>query len=395
MANYTHEEVKEATLSYFSGDAMACDVWMSKYALQDKEGNFKELTPEDTHKRLAKEFARIEQKYPNPISEEEIFSYFDHFKYIIPQGSPMEGIGNDYRLQSLSNCFVIESPADSYGGILRTDQEQAQLMKRRGGVGFDISNIRPKGMQTNNAAKTTDGIGIFMERFSNTTREVAQNGRRGALILSCAVNHPQIETFITIKNDRTKVTGANISIRVNDEFMMAVKNNKMYVQKWPEKNPIIFKEIDAKKLWNLFISNTWEQAEPGILFWDTILKNTPSDIYKDYGFQTTGVNPCLTGDTLIETSQGKITIRELSDNFQKMKNEIYIMSYNIKTSQLEHKNLDYASLTKIKANVIELELEDGKRIKLTPDHKVYTKNRGWVEAAKLTENDILLELDMQ
>jgi ribonucleoside-diphosphate reductase alpha chain len=394
MRNYSIEEVKEATLSYFFGDTMARDVWMSKYALQDKEGNFKELTPEDTHKRLAKEFARIEKKYSNPISEEEIFSYFDHFKYIIPQGSPMEGIGNDYRLQSLSNCFVIESPADSYGGILKTDQEQAQLMKRRGGVGFDISNIRPKGMQTNNAAKTTDGIGIFMERFSNTTREVAQNGRRGALILSCSVNHPEIERFITIKNDRTKVTGANISVRVNDEFMLAVKNGTLYTQKWPEKNPTIFKEIDAKKLWNLFISNTWEHAEPGILFWDTILKNTPSDIYKDYGYQTTGVNPCLAGDTQIETSQGKITIHELSDNFQKLKNEIYILSYNIKTDQLEYKNLDYAGLTKTNANIIELELEDGKRVKLTPDHKIYTKNRGWIEAAKLTENDILLELDL-
>jgi len=292
MRNYSIEEVKEATLSYFLGDAMACDVWMSKYALQDKEGNFKELTPEDTHKRLAREFARIEQKYPNPISEEEIFSYFDHFKYIIPQGSPMEGIGNDYRLQSLSNCFVIESPADSYGGILRTDQEQAQLMKRRGGVGFDISNIRPKGMQTNNAAKTTDGIGIFMERFSNTTREVAQNGRRGALMLVCSISHPEIETFITIKNDRTKVTGANLSLKLSNEFMTAVKNGTTYTQKWPEKNPIVFKEIDAKKLWNLIITNAWANAEPGVLFWDTALKNTPSDIYKEFGFESISTNPC-------------------------------------------------------------------------------------------------------
>ena len=183
--NYTLEQLQKATNAYFSDDIMATDVWISKYALQDKEGNYKELIPEDTHKRLAKEFARIEKNYPNPLSEEEIFSYFDHFKYIIPQGSPMEGIGNNYRLQSLSNCFVIDSPADSYGGIFKTDQEQAQLMKRRGGVGFDISNIRPKGMQTTNAAKTTDGIGIFMERYSNTTREVAQNGRRGALMISC------------------------------------------------------------------------------------------------------------------------------------------------------------------------------------------------------------------
>ncbi|MFA5153704.1 MAG: adenosylcobalamin-dependent ribonucleoside-diphosphate reductase, partial [Clostridia bacterium] len=284
--------LKTASLEYFNGDTMASDVWISKYALQDKEGNYKELTPTDTHKRLAKEFARIEKNYPNPISEEEIFSYFDHFKYIIPQGSPMEGIGNNYRLQSLSNCFVIDSPADSYGGILKTDQEQAQLMKRRGGVGFDISNIRPKGMQTNNAAKTTDGIGIFMERFSNTTREVAQNGRRGALMLSISINCPEIETFIIIKNDRTKVTGANLSIRINDEFMNCVKNNLNYTQKWPEENPTIFKEINAKKLWSLIISNAWENAEPGVLFWDTALRNTPSDIYKNLGFKSVSTNPC-------------------------------------------------------------------------------------------------------
>jgi len=290
--HYTHQQLITATLEYFSGDIMATDVWISKYALQDNEGNYLELTPEDTHKRLAKEFARIEQKYPNPISEEEIFSYFDHFKYIIPQGSPMEGIGNEFRLQSFSNCFVIDSPVDSYGGILKTDQEQAQLMKRRGGVGFDISNIRPKGMPTTNAAKTTDGISVFMNRFSNTTREVAQNGRRGALMLSISVHSPEIETFITIKNDRTKVTGANISIRVSDEFMIAVKNNTMYTQRWPENNPVFTKEVNAKKIWNLIIDNAWEHAEPGLLFWDTILRNTPSDIYKDFGFKSVGVNPC-------------------------------------------------------------------------------------------------------
>jgi len=289
---YNLEEVKNATLEYFNGDVMATDVWMSKYALQDNTGNYKELTPNDTHKRLAKEFARIETKYPNSLSEDEIYILFKNFKYIIPQGSPIEGIGNPYRLQSLSNCFVIESPSDSYGGILKTDQEQAQLMKRRGGVGFDITNIRPKGMHTSNAAKTTEGIGIFMERFSNTTREVAQNGRRGALMQTISISHPEIETFITIKNDRNKVTGANLSIKLTDEFMNCVKNNTPYIQKWPEKNPTVFKEINAKKLWNLIISNAWENAEPGVLFWDTALKNTPSDIYKDFGFESISTNPC-------------------------------------------------------------------------------------------------------
>jgi ribonucleoside-diphosphate reductase alpha chain len=289
---YNKEEVYKATLKYFNGDTMACDVWMSKYALEDKEGFFNELTPRDTHLRLAKNFAKIEQRYPNSISEEEIFSYFDKFKYIIPQGSPMEGIGNNYRLQSLSNCFVIESPSDSYGGILKTDQEQAQLMKRRGGVGFDISNIRPKGMSTSNAAKTTDGIGIFMERFSNTTREVAQNGRRGALMLTCKVSHPEIETFITIKNDKTKVTGANVSVKLTDDFMLAVKNDTTYFQKWPEENPVIIKEVKARKIWNMIIENAWERAEPGVLFWDTALRNSPADVYKDFGFESISTNPC-------------------------------------------------------------------------------------------------------
>lgn len=292
MEKYQEKQLREATLKYFNGDELATDVWMKKYALQDNEDNYLELTPDDTHKRLAKEFARIEANYPNPLNEEEIYNLFKDFKYIIPQGSPMEGIGNNYRIQSLSNCFVIESPEDSYGGIMRTDQELIQLMKRRGGVGFDISTIRPKGQRTTNAAKTTDGIEIFMQRFSNSTREVAQNGRRGALLMSCSVTHPEIEKFITIKNDRTKVTGANISVRVNDEFMLAVKNDTTYIQKWPEENPVIFKEVNARKIWNLLISNVWEHAEPGILFWDTARKYTPADIYEQCGFKSISTNPC-------------------------------------------------------------------------------------------------------
>jgi ribonucleoside-diphosphate reductase alpha chain len=291
---YTESQLKENTLKYFNNDELATDVWIKKYALQDNDENYLELTPDDMHKRLAHEFARIEVKYPNPLNEEQIYELFKNFKYIVPQGSPMEGIGNDYRIQSLSNCFVIESPADSYGGILKADQEQAQIMKRRGGVGFDISPIRPKGTRTSNAAKTTDGIGIFMDRFSNTTREVAQNGRRGALLLSIDCHHPEIETFIEIKKDLKRVTGANISIRITDDFMEAVKNNEKFILKWPvnSESPTITKEVDAKKLWNKIIDVVWSSAEPGVLFWDTAKKYTPSDIYKDYGFESISTNPC-------------------------------------------------------------------------------------------------------
>jgi len=294
MIRFSETQVKESTLEYFNNDSLAADVFLKKYALQEQNNEYDELNPDYTHKRLAKEFARIEQHYPNPLSEDVIYSYFKNFKYLVPQGSPMEGIGNPYRIQSLSNCFVIESPSDSYGGILKTDQEQAQLMKRRGGVGFDISNIRPKGVHTKNAAKTSDGIGVFMERFSNTTREVAQNGRRGALMLSISSSHYEIETFIDIKKNLDKVTGANISIRIDDKLMHAVKNNENYTVQWPinTPNPIIKKEINAKKLWDKIIDAAWESAEPGVLFWDTITRNSPSDIYKDFGFETISTNPC-------------------------------------------------------------------------------------------------------
>jgi len=291
---YTEKELTNATLEYFEGDLLATSTWIKKYALENNKGEYLELTPDDMHKRIASELSRIENNYPNPVPFDKIYNLFKDFKYVIPQGSPMEGIGNNFRLQSLSNCFVIDSPSDSYGGIMKTDQEQAQLMKRRGGVGFDISPIRPKGARTKNAAKTTDGISIFMERFSNTTREVAQNGRRGALLLSISIKHPEIETFIDIKKDRKKVTGANISIRIDDEFMYCVKNDSMYTLQWPvdSDNPTIKKEISAKKLWNKIIEAAWENAEPGVLYWDTALKYTPSDIYKDFGFGSKSTNPC-------------------------------------------------------------------------------------------------------
>lgn len=296
--SYTYSQVLEASTSYFNGDEFAAKVFVDKYALQNLSGEYLELTPTDMHHRLAKEFARIESKYPNPLSEKDIFNLLDHYKYIVPQGSPMFGIGNDFYTQSLGNCFVVNSPYDSYGGILHTDQELTQLMKRRCGVGTDISNIRPKGLATNNAAKTTDGIGIFMERFSNTTREVAQSGRRGALMLSISVNHPEIETFINIKKDLKKVTGANISIRLSDEFMNAVKNNKDYILRWPVEATIseakVTKKVKAKDIWDQIIDCAWTSAEPGVLFWDRIIDNSPADIYSKLypNFRTQSTNPC-------------------------------------------------------------------------------------------------------
>lgn len=279
---------------YFHGDELAAQVFLGKYAMTIPEtGEILEETPDSMHHRMANEFARIEEKYPNPVSKEEIYSCFKDFKYIIPQGSPMSGIGNPYQTVSLSNCFVIESPYDSYGGILKTDQEEAQLMKRRGGVGFDISTIRPRGAFTNNAAKTTDGIGVFMERFSNTCREVAQGGRRGALMISISVHHPEIETFINIKRDLKKVTGANISIRLSDEFMNAVKSNSEYETRFPvddRVNPSIKKNIDAKKIWDQIIESAHSSAEPGLLFWDTVKRESPADCYPE--FQTVSTNPC-------------------------------------------------------------------------------------------------------
>lgn len=300
MQGYTYSQVFEASVEYFNGDEFAAKVFVDKYALQNTSGTYLELTPADMHRRLAKEFARIEKKYPNPLEEEVIFSLLDHYKYIVPQGSPMSAIGNPYQLQSLSNCFVVQGvhsdKLDSYGGIMLADQELAQIMKRRGGVGLDISGIRPKDVVTNNAAKTTDGLGVFMERFSNTCREVAQNGRRGAEMITISINHPEIETFINIKRNLTKVTGANISIRLNDDFMAAVKNDQEYTLRWPvEASPEkakVTKTIRAKDIWDQIIDSAWTSAEPGLLFWDTVKKNTPSDIYHEFGHNSISTNPC-------------------------------------------------------------------------------------------------------
>lgn len=293
---YTFEEAFKASLDYFTGDELAAKVWVSKYALKDGFGNIYEKSPEDMHHRLAREIARVEKKYPNPLSEEELFGLFDHFRYIVPQGSPMTGIGNDYQIASLSNCFVIglDGPADSYGAIIRVDEEQVQLMKRRGGVGHDLSHIRPKGSPVKNSALTSTGLVPFMERYSNSTREVAQDGRRGALMLTVSIKHPDSEAFIDAKMVEGKVTGANVSVKIDDEFMNAAVNGVSYEQKYPidSDTPLYKKEISASALWKKIIHNAWKSAEPGVLFWDTILRESVPDCYADLGFRTVSTNPC-------------------------------------------------------------------------------------------------------
>ena len=290
----TIEQVTQSSLEYFGGDELPANIFATKYALADNEGNILEDTPDQMHWRLAKEFARIEQKYDNPMSEIEIYNLFKDFKKIIPQGSPMSGIGNPYHLQSLSNCFVIEAPHDSYGGILKTDQELVQIAKRRGGVGTDLSTLRPKGQLTLNAAKTTDGIEVFMDRLSNSCREVAQNGRRGALMICLSVHHPQILDFIRIKKNLGRVTGANISIRLTNEFLNAVENKEDYQLRFPvdSEDPEISEFINANEVWDEIIESAHASAEPGLLFWDNIIEQSPADIYSAFGFKTVGTNPC-------------------------------------------------------------------------------------------------------
>ena len=293
---YTRDEVLKATTLYFNGDELAASVWINKYALKDSSDNIYEKTPDDMHRRIASEIARVELKYANPLTETEIFDVIKNFKYVVPQGSPMAGIGNPYQIASLSNCFVIgnDGDSDSYGGIMKIDQEQVQLMKRRGGVGHDLSHIRPKGSPVKNSALTSTGIVPFMERYSNSTREVAQDGRRGALMLSVSINHPDAEDFIDAKLEQGKVTGANVSVRIDDAFMKAVKSGKNYTQQYPtfSDNPLYTKEIDASSVWGKIVHNAWKSAEPGILFWDTIINESVPDCYADLGYKTVSTNPC-------------------------------------------------------------------------------------------------------
>ena len=293
---YTYDQAYNASLEYFKGDQLAAQVWVSKYALKDSEGNIYELTPDDMHHRLARELSRIENNYPSPMSEDEIFNLLKNFDYVVPQGSPMAGIGNNYQVGSLSNCFVvgIDGKPDSYGGIMRIDQEQVQLMKRRGGVGHDLSHLRPKGTAVKNSALTSTGLVPFMERYSNSTREVAQDGRRGALMLTVSIKHPDAEAFIDAKMTPGKVTGANVSVRIDDAFMQAVEAGTPYIQQYPVNaaEPSMTKEIDAAALWQKIVTNAWKSAEPGVLFWDTIRRESVPDCYSDLGFETISTNPC-------------------------------------------------------------------------------------------------------
>ena len=296
MKTFSYDEAYGESLKYFDGDELAARVWVNKYAMKDSFGRIYEKSPEDMHWRIAKEIARIEKKYKNPMTEQEVFDLLDHFRYIVPAGSPMTGIGNDHQVASLSNCFVIglDGDADSYGAIMRIDEEQVQLMKRRGGVGHDLSHIRPKGSPVNNSALTSTGLVPFMERYSNSTREVAQDGRRGALMLSVSIKHPDSEAFIDAKMTEGKVTGANVSVKIDDEFMEAAINDKPYTQQFPidSDNPKVKKEISARKLWEQIVPTAWKSAEPGVLFWDTILRESIPDCYADLGFRTVSTNPC-------------------------------------------------------------------------------------------------------
>jgi len=293
---YTYDEAFNASLEYFQGDELAARVWVNKYALKDSDGNIYELNPDEMHWRLAREIARIEEKYPNPMTVTKLYDLLKGFKYIVPQGGPMSGIGNNMQIASLSNCFVIgdDGPSDSYGGIMKVDQEQVQLMKRRGGVGHDLSHIRPKGSPVKNSALTSTGIVPFMERFSNSTREVAQDGRRGALMLSVSIKHPDSESFIDAKMEQGKVTGANVSVKIDDDFMQAVVDGEKYTQQYPvgAKTPTVTKDIDAGAVWSKIVHNAWKSAEPGILFWDTIINESVPDCYADLGYRTVSTNPC-------------------------------------------------------------------------------------------------------
>ena len=386
---YNDNEVLKRTHEYFDGDELAPDVFL-KYALRDSAGKILEADPDQMHHRLASEFARIEAKYPNPMQEDEIYDLLKNFADVVPQGSPMSGIGNHYQLQSLSNCFVIDQPHDSYGGILFSDQEQVQIMKRRGGVGMDISNIRPKGQPTSNAARTTDGLGVFMERFSNSTREVAQGGRRGALMLTIDCRHPEIETFIDIKRDLKKVTGANISIRFTDEFMQAVEANNSFTLRWPvEKSPEdaeITKVVSAKQVWNKFVDAAWTSAEPGALFWDTIIKNGIPDCYQDIGYKTISTNPCVAGDTEVMVADGRgfVDIKTLADEGL----DVPVFACDEK-GKIVIKTMRNPRVTGKNVQVYLVTVEGGHTFRATGNHKMIMRDGSEREVKDLVSGDSL------
>jgi len=387
MNSYNRKEVEKEAIKYFKNDTLSRDVWINKYALKDSDDNIYELTPNDMHNRLASELNRIEEKYPNPLSKDKIFDLIKDFKYIVPQGSPMSGIGNNMQVVSLSNCFVVGNQSDSYGGIMNTDQEQVQLMKRRGGVGHDLSHIRPNKSPVKNSALTSTGVVPFMERYSNSTREVAQDGRRGALMLSISVEHPDAEEFIDAKMEKGKVTGANVSVRINDEFMNCVLDGKPYTQKYPigSDNPTYTKEINAEKLWKKIVHNAWKSAEPGILFWDTVQRESLPDMYPEHGFTTTSTNPCVVGDTLIAVADGRnaVTIKELVDDGK----DVPVYSTNPLTGRVEIKMGRSPRKTKNNTEVWKLTLDDGSEFIATPDHKILLKNLEYVDLKNLKTGD--------
>lgn len=368
-------------VKWFDGDELAAHVWRDKYALK-KDGEIIEKTPDDTINRIVNEFYRIEQIYKNPLTREEIYSLFKDFKKVIPAGSPLFGIGNPHAITSLSNCYVVDSPVDSYGGILKTDEELVQLMKRRGGVGVDISTIRPSGAFVSNSAGTSTGIIPFMDRYSNSTKEVAQEGRRGALLLSIRIDHPDIEQFITSKDDLTKINGANISIKITDDFMKAVETDgaiELWHLRQKSEVPII---VSARKIWDKVVHQAWKTAEPGLLFWDRIIAESPADCY-DY-FQTISTNPCFHPDTIIETVEGRKRISEINKP-----TSVYSMDEN---GKLCVRKASASFVSKKNTGVIKITLRNGSCLVVTPDHKVYTHNRGWVEAGKLKKGDRVVHL---
>jgi ribonucleoside-diphosphate reductase alpha chain len=379
-----YDEIHTATLQYFHGDTLATDAWIAKYCLRNKEGEYLERTPEDMHRRLAGEFARVESGFKNPMGEEEIFQIFDRFKYVIPAGSPMFGVGNPYSNSSLSNCFVVPGPKDSISSIFDEGKNCANILKRRGGCGIDLSNLRPDGTSVNNSAITSTGAWSFADFYSYVCRKIGQSGRRGAALVSMDVRHPDILKFVTMKNDKTAVTGANISVKISNEFMMAVHWNEDFELRWPaEGEAVIRKTIRARELWDLIVDSATKTGEPGILFWDTVCARLPAHMYPR--FKTTNVNPCVTGDTVIETNGGKRTIEELA----RKDTVFWANSYNEVTHKIESKSAK-AFKTREKSKILCIKLKDGSILKLTKEHLVYT-DIGWVEAGRLTKNHKILK----
>lgn len=390
VSTYDRKDVLKYSIDYFSGDELAAEVWINKYALKDSNGNIFEKNPRDMHNRIASEIARIESNYPNPMSHDEIFQLLDGFKYIIPAGSPMSGIGNNLQAISLSNCFVIglEGNSDSYGAIMHVDQEQVQLMKRRGGVGHTLEAIRPAGSPVKNSALTSTGVVPFMERYSNSTREVAQDGRRGALMLSMSVKHPDSEAFIDAKMSTGKVTGANVSVKITDEFMKSILSDGEFIQQWPidVKNPKNIKKINSKDLWKKIIYNAWKSAEPGVLFWDKILRESLADCYSDLGYETISTNPCVTGDTLVYTADGRgsISIKQLAEEGKDV--QVFTLNDN---GKLKIRTMRHPRITGYNKKIYKVTLDDGSIIRTTANHKFRLKSGLYKRVDELEYGDSL------